>query len=112
MDIINVECGVVKYYYKIIIKSTVSLLSRYLGYSLRSCSKRSKRSFYFTFPWPELFTGRDCRRCEEIRPARRKKNCDYNINMKMKIFPFELSIKIMLIADKKEIAKMSQFFYE
>jgi hypothetical protein len=30
----------------------------------------------------------------------------------MKNVPFELSIKIMLIADKKEIAKTSQFFYE
>jgi len=28
----------------------------------------------------------------------------------MKNFSFELSIKIMLIADKKEIAKTSQFF--
>jgi len=30
----------------------------------------------------------------------------------MKNFPFELSIQIMLIADKKEMAKTSQFFYE
>jgi len=30
----------------------------------------------------------------------------------MKNFPFELSIKIMLIADKKEFAKISQIFYE
>jgi len=30
----------------------------------------------------------------------------------MKNVPFELSIKIMLIADKKEMAKTSQFFYE
>jgi len=30
----------------------------------------------------------------------------------MKNFPFELSIKIMLIADKKEMAKTSQFFHE
>jgi hypothetical protein len=40
------------------------------------------------------------------------KNCDYDINKKMKNFTFELSIKIMLIADKKLIAKTSQFFYE
>jgi hypothetical protein len=32
--------------------------------------------------------------------------------MKMKNFLIELSIKIMLIADRKEIAKTSQFFYE
>ena len=30
----------------------------------------------------------------------------------MKNFPFEFLIKIMLIADKKECAKTSQFFYE
>jgi hypothetical protein len=30
----------------------------------------------------------------------------------MKKFPFGLSMKIMLIADKKEIANTSQFFYE
>jgi hypothetical protein len=30
----------------------------------------------------------------------------------MKNVPFELSIQIMLIADKKEITKTSQFFYE
>jgi hypothetical protein len=49
-------------------------------------------------------------RCGENRPVRREKNCDYNINMKMKNFPFELSIQIMLIVDKKGIAKTSQFF--
>jgi len=32
--------------------------------------------------------------------------------MKMKNVPFERSIKIILIIDKKEIAKTSQFFYE
>jgi hypothetical protein len=31
--------------------------------------------------------------------------------MKMKNFPFEL-LKVMLIVDKKGIAKTSQFFYE
>jgi hypothetical protein len=51
-------------------------------------------------------------RCGEIRPARRVKNCDYNINRKMKNFPFELSIKIMLIVDIKVIEETSQFFYE
>jgi hypothetical protein len=30
----------------------------------------------------------------------------------MKNFPFELSIKIMVIVYKKGIAKASQFFYE
>jgi hypothetical protein len=30
----------------------------------------------------------------------------------MKNVPFDLSIKIMLIADKKECAKIAQFFYE
>jgi hypothetical protein len=32
--------------------------------------------------------------------------------MKMKNFPFELLIKVMLIVDKKGIAKTPQFFYE
>ncbi|MFO7867388.1 MAG: hypothetical protein R6V02_11355 [Candidatus Aminicenantes bacterium] len=31
---------------------------------------------------------------------------------KMKNVPFDLSLKTMHIADKKEIAKTSQFFYE
>ncbi len=30
----------------------------------------------------------------------------------MKNFQFELSMKIMFIAEKKEFAKTSQFFYE
>jgi hypothetical protein len=51
-------------------------------------------------------------RCGESRPARRVKKLRLNINKKMKNFPFELSIEIMEIVDKKDIAKTSQFFYE
>jgi hypothetical protein len=55
-----------------------------------------------------------CNKADAVRvgPPEGVKNCDYNINRKMKNFPIELSIKIMLIVDIKVIEETSQFFYE
>ncbi len=43
-------------------------------------------------------------------PPEGVKNCDYNKNVQRKNVPFELSIQIMLIADKKNVQKHLNFF--
>ncbi len=103
--VLHRECPETKYYYKAGGSIKMSSPGRVSGHGNLRVFRQVRRYRFFI-----QSNTISSRRFASQDPARREKNCDYNIDMKMKNFSFELSIKITLIVDKKGITKIIAIF--